>query len=483
MTGFPPNLLTLTPAAGAVAVTRVLLGRAVEARRRLAAAADTEALHDFRVSLRRLRCCLRAYRPYLGGALPRKVRRQLRQIAADTNAARDAEVQLYWVRGREAQASRPERAGVNWFASQVEERLAAQQEAVREGARRFDRLARSIRARLRAVAHDAGAGDGSGWPPTFGAATGGLVLEHAAELGARLATVASVTDEEEAHLARIRAKRLRYLLEPVGLVRSDAQALVERLRALQDLLGELHDMHVVAADIAELLERAAVDSVRALRSAATAGQRGKTRNRRVQPGLLSLIRQSAARQRELFATLEAEWLGPSLGAFLEQAEAVGKALGATSTVPAEIERKFLLRGLPPVLEGAASVELKQGWLPGTVLQERLRSVTDGGSTRYYRTVKSGTGVTRIEIEEETSADLFDRLWPLTEGRRVVKRRYLRADNGLVWEVDVFTDRDLVLAEVELPAANMQVQLPDWLSEWVVREVTGEPEYVNVNLAR
>ncbi len=483
MTGFPANLLTLTPAAGAVAVTRVLLARAVEGRRRMSAAADAEALHDFRVSLRRLRSCLRAYRPYLGGALPRKVRRQLRQIAADTNAARDAEVQLCWVRGREAQASRAERAGVTWFASQVEDRLTAQREAVREGARRFDRLARSIRVRLRAVAHDAGGDGAAGGARTFGAATGALVLEHAADLGARLATVASVTDEEEAHLARIRAKRLRYLLEPVGLVRADAQALVERLRVLQDLLGELHDMHVVAADIAELLERAAVDSVRALRSAATSGKRGKTRNRRVQPGLLSLIRQAAARQRELFTVLESDWLGPALGAFLEDVETVGKALGATGTVPTEIERKFLLKGVPPVLEGAPSVEVKQGWLPGAVLQERLRSVADGSGTRYYRTVKSGTGVTRIEIEEETSADLFERLWPLTEGRRVVKRRYLRPENGLVWEVDVFADRDLVLAEVELPAANLQVELPHWLSEWVVREVTGEPEYVNVNLGR
>ena len=42
---------------------------------------------------------------------------------------------------------------------------------------------------------------------------------------------------------------------------------------------------------------------------------------------------------------------------------------------------------------------------------------------------------------------------------------------------------LVLAEVELPSEDVQPRLPDWLAPYVVREVTGEPEYLNMNLAR
>lgn len=484
---FPDDLLTLTPTAGARVVARVLLGRAVDAKRKLEAA-DQESLHDFRVSLRRLRSCLRAYRPYLRGALTKKVRRQLRDISAETGAARDAEVQVLWVRGRQAEASRAERAGVARFAEQVEERFAAQQDALRKAAGRFERVARSIRGRLRGGAGAFATGSDrreAGGAATFGAATGALVLEHAAEMGTRLAAVASVADEKEAHLARIRAKRLRYLLEPLAASRPDAQALVERLRALQDLLGELHDMHVMAADIAEALERVAVDSVRALRTevAEGSGQARRARHRRVPPGLLALLRQAAARQRELFAVLEADWLGTALGDFLAEVEAVGKALSAVERLPTEIERKFLLSGLPDVLEDGASVELRQGWLPGAVLQERLRCVADPAGARYYRTVKTGTGIARVEIEEETTPELFEHLWPLTEGRRVVKRRYCRRENGLEWEVDVFADRELVLAEVELPSAETPVELPRWLSESVVREVTGESEYLNVNLAR
>jgi CYTH domain-containing protein len=103
--------------------------------------------------------------------------------------------------------------------------------------------------------------------------------------------------------------------------------------------------------------------------------------------------------------------------------------------------------------------------------------------RYFRTVKLGSGVTRIEVEEGCTRELFDALWPLTRERRVRKRRYRVPDGALVWEVDEFTDRPLVVAEVELPAADAAAEVPGWLAPYVVREVTDEGEYVNANLAR
>ena len=89
----------------------------------------------------------------------------------------------------------------------------------------------------------------------------------------------------------------------------------------------------------------------------------------------------------------------------------------------------------------------------------------------------------MEVQEEIEPELFDRLWPLTEGRRLTKKRYRFAYGGLVWEVDEFTDRDLWLAEVELPSADHESHPPDWLAAYIVREVTDEPEYLNINLAR
>ena len=150
----------------------------------------------------------------------------------------------------------------------------------------------------------------------------------------------------------------------------------------------------------------------------------------------------------------------------------------------EIERKYLLRGQPPRTIGAPSLEIDQGYIPGERIRERVRRARTSADTRYYRTIKMGSGVQRIEIEEEATEGFFEAVWPLTLGRRVYKRRYLVDDNGLVWEIDEFLDRpSLWLAELELTHADQRVEIPDWLAPFVVREVTEEPSYTNRALAR
>ena len=86
------------------------LADAVAARARLAAAADAEALHDFRVALRRLRSWERAFRPYFEDELPKKLRRKLRDLARDTGASRDLEVHLAWLAEQRGPLNRRERA-------------------------------------------------------------------------------------------------------------------------------------------------------------------------------------------------------------------------------------------------------------------------------------------------------------------------------------------------------------------------------------
>jgi CYTH domain-containing protein len=66
---------------------------------------------------------------------------------------------------------------------------------------------------------------------------------------------------------------------------------------------------------------------------------------------------------------------------------------------------------------------------------------------------------------------------------VSKRRHRISEGSLTWEIDDFTDRELVLAEVELRDTSLEPEIPTWLKPFLVREVTGEPEYVNANLAR
>lgn len=150
----------------------------------------------------------------------------------------------------------------------------------------------------------------------------------------------------------------------------------------------------------------------------------------------------------------------------------------------EIERKYLLRELPRFPRPIAILELVQGYIPGTNVKERVRRETsDAGVVRYFRTMKTGTGVVRTELEDETDERMFNHLWALTEGRRVKKRRYVVPSGDDRWEIDEFLDRPLVLAELELEQADSPVTMPGWLEAVLVREVTDEPEFTNRNLAR
>lgn len=150
----------------------------------------------------------------------------------------------------------------------------------------------------------------------------------------------------------------------------------------------------------------------------------------------------------------------------------------------EIERKYLLKELPELPRPSEVLEIDQGYLPGEKLLERLRrQKSRDGAIRYFRTVKLGDGVERIELEDETDEKTFDHLWLLTEGRRLKKRRFVVPNGDDVWEVDEFLDRPLVLAELELGRADAPVAMPDWLKPVVVREVTDEREYTNRSLAR
>jgi CYTH domain-containing protein len=86
------------------------------------------------------------------------------------------------------------------------------------------------------------------------------------------------------------------------------------------------------------------------------------------------------------------------------------------------------------------------------------------------------------VEKPVPEELFARLWPLTEGRRIRKRRHHVKDGDLTWEIDEFRDRNLVVAEVELPSPSTEVTTPDWLRPHIVREVTDDPAYTNYRLA-
>jgi adenylate cyclase len=148
---------------------------------------------------------------------------------------------------------------------------------------------------------------------------------------------------------------------------------------------------------------------------------------------------------------------------------------------AEIERSFLLKGDLP--HGADRVDrVEQGYIAidsdGTEVRIRRRA---GALTL---TVKSpDAGRTRTEEEVELDGGRFERLWPLTTGRRLAKDRHLFAlPGGLTAEVDVYVGALAGLRVVDVEFSSEQesdgFQIPDWFGP----EITGDQRYRNRELA-
>jgi len=471
---------------------RLICQRHLEAAReaigRVSREPGGEALHDFRVAIRRLRSTLRAYRGQLDDPIPRKLRRRLRDLQQATSVGRDAEVALEWLATQRENLTPRQRYGFDWLSARLEAR---RHEAYRAAAVRithdFERVAHALDQRLTRYRRNVRVGM-SEMPTLLASVAASLVRRHSDALADRLGQVSGPDDHQTAHSARIAAKRLRYLVEPLREELADAGGIVTQLKHLQDLLGSMHDAQVFEQDLGSALQAAAAERAGRIYREATAGEADPAALRRAarkdeRPGLLALMRLAAQRRAEDFAALQAQWLGDGANPFFAAVEALAATIATAPGTGVEIERKFLLRDVPPRAREAPAVEIDQGWLPGTVLQERLRRVRSKDGERLRRTVKHGEGLVRIELEEAAPPELFHALWPLTEGRRVSKRRYTVPDDGLAWEIDEFTDRRLVLAEVELPQADTPATPPEWLAPYVEREVTGEAEYLNVNLAR
>ncbi len=146
----------------------------------------------------------------------------------------------------------------------------------------------------------------------------------------------------------------------------------------------------------------------------------------------------------------------------------------------EIERKFLVRRLPTDLDPHGGAAIRQGYLIATEtgMELRIRQKKED----FYQTVKLGSGLARTEIEIELTRGQFQKLWPFTAGRRVVKTRFTLPVGAHTAELDCFEGslNGLTLVEVEFDslAASAAFDPPEWFG----REVTEDKRYKNQHLA-
>jgi len=325
------ELLTDPAARGARRVALALLDAAVAARDRLNDPDDGEALHDFRVALRRVRSWIKAFDGELGDSIRRKHRRRLTTISRAAGEARDAEVHAAWLRDVEDSLRPRERPGADWLLHRVVNHQREADAAFRKVvAEEFTTTAAAVMKELAVYTLRVDLRNPIA-PQSFGQAMAPLVLAQASALGDRLAAVQSIQDQAVAHAARIAGKRLRYLLEPIAEAVEGGAALVKRLRILQDTIGEMHDVHVMAEEVIQAAETAGADQARRVATALLEGDTSDEairleRGRDPRPGLLAIAGQLRARGQSAFGELEQRWLGEHARDLTNAARAVADCL-------------------------------------------------------------------------------------------------------------------------------------------------------------
>ncbi len=445
---------------GARVVMRGWLDTLREAAARWEPRRSVEALHDVRVAVRRLRTVGKAHAALLGDAYPRPVRRALRRVARDTGALRDLQVQQGWLLAQQERWSPAVRAEAQALASALAHEATAQQE-------------RAVRAMAK------------GWPAL--AAWDEALAAFPVRLWVGRATIGAPYAWAVADALRRGRKTLARGLEALATP-PEGEALLTlehgvrvALKGQRALMAHVAPHHPAVATWHELATRGQ-ELLGAMRDAAVLAARARPES----PGVGAVLDDVVLAHRDAFVL---GWV-QRRGAVLAALDAATQALRTSAPpvtpagLPVELERKLLLHALPPEAGAAPWVDIAQGWLPGTALRERLRRTTHpDGTVQRTRTIKLGPATARLEVEEEAPAALFDALWPLTAAARVTKRRHTVPADGASWEVDVFTDRPLVLAEIEQHGDAAPPPPPAWLIPYIVRDVTLEPEFTNAALAR
>jgi len=153
----------------------------------------------------------------------------------------------------------------------------------------------------------------------------------------------------------------------------------------------------------------------------------------------------------------------------------------------EIERKFLLSDMPRVKPDNFML-IEQFYCQHKKLKYRVRSITSWEDNKrkveYVQTIKN-----KIEpgVYEEHEIGLNEGAFndlKRYSNKRIAKYRYIyKINKKLKWEVDIFQDMKLVIAEIEIPTKDFKFKIPEYIKEKIIMEVTEFEQFTNFNLAK
>src|SRR5258706_10187979 len=221
---------------------------------------------------------MRAFKPWLRDDIRGKQRRRFSRIADATRAGREASVDLQWVRKERSALSARQRVGKPWLSERLDAQRRGGIDVALAAAEDFAPAVPKITRRLDSYRAPVREADSTA---RFGAVLAERLLKESDQLRTQLAAVHSFTDVKQLHRARIAAKNLRYVTEPVSDLIRDGGATIETLKALQDVLGDLHDVHVFADELVAATEGAAGSRARRVSEVVLADDKDDSEDDRV----------------------------------------------------------------------------------------------------------------------------------------------------------------------------------------------------------
>jgi CHAD domain-containing protein len=313
-----------------------LVDRTNKAGRLLADGKDEDALHQFRVALRRLRTFLRGYASHL--SVTKKIRGTLRRLARRTNAARDLEVSISWLKEQRPALKVRERIGLDLLLQDLERHRDKAYASIRERVlKEWRPVERELKKFLSGTVKDQPV------IQTFAQTSAELASEYSYELEMGLSLLERQQKQRVAHRARIRGKRLRYLLEPMGRTVPGVQSALTALKRLQDDLGLLNDSGVLLEKLSEAAEAFSAKRVQRLLDLATNDNPNRARissemHDDALPGLLALARRAKIRREQaLLKVMENHVLGRAT--IIDLVRQVATRLGDQTNRPSRPQAK------------------------------------------------------------------------------------------------------------------------------------------------
>lgn len=152
----------------------------------------------------------------------------------------------------------------------------------------------------------------------------------------------------------------------------------------------------------------------------------------------------------------------------------------------EIERRFHLMRLPDFTTEILWIEQYYNPLEnGDIKRYRQTKNTYTKEVTFEEIIKRNLskGINEEEHFEISKEEFKYNTLGIRNLKYIGKYRYIYRIKNFKFEIDKFHNIDLIICEVELPSIDTEIIFPDFIKELVIKEITGEQEYSNYNLAR